>query len=70
MFRVAVPCANLFHDEVEGGEAPLVATNHVVADRDELDALLVRGVDIHGRCYCGHVTAVATANAVLVDEPG
>ena len=70
MFRVSVPCANLFHDEVEGGEAPLVGTTHEVADRPALDALLERGVDIHGRCYCGHVTAVTADNAVLVDIAG
>jgi hypothetical protein len=48
----------------------LVVTSQVVTDRDELDALLARGVDIHGRCYCGHVTAVDPSVAVLVDEPG
>ena len=69
MSRVAVSCANLFHEEVEGGEAPLITTPRSVADRAELDDLLDRKVQIHGRCYCGHVTAVTAANAVLVDEP-
>jgi hypothetical protein len=64
---VAVPCANLFHAEVEGGEPPLVTTARVVADRAELDELLGRRVDLHGRCYCGHVTAVTAADAVLID---
>lgn len=69
MYRVAVPCANLFHEEVEGGEPPLITTARSVATRAELDELLGRKVQVHGRCYCGHVTAVTVANAVLVDEP-
>jgi|GEM_PF-6720776 len=69
MFRVAVPCANLFHEEIEGGEPPVNVTARVVADRSELDELLGRQVQMHGRCYCGHVTSVTVANAVLVDEP-
>lgn len=68
MFRVAVPCANLFHEEVEGGEAPLITTSRTVETRDELDELLGRKVQVHGRCYCGHVTAVTVANAVLVEH--
>jgi hypothetical protein len=66
MFRVAVPCANLFHEEVEGNESPLITTSRTVEDRAELDDLLGRRVQVHGRCYCGHVTAVTAANAVLV----
>lgn len=67
MPSVAVVCPNLFHDEVEGSES-LVVTPTVVADRDELDALLDRGVEIHGRCYCGHSTLVNTTNALLVER--
>ena len=69
MYRVAVPCANLFHEEVEGGEPPLLTTSRSVESRGELDELLGRKVQVHARCYCGHVTAVMVANAVLVDEP-
>lgn len=68
MARVAVRCSNLFHEEVEGGDAPLITTSREVADRAELDDLLGRNVQIHGRCYCGHVTAVTSANAQLIDE--
>lgn len=67
--RVAVPCANLFHEETEGGEPPVNATARTVADRVELDELLGRKVQMHGRCYCGHVTSVTVDNAVLLDEP-
>ncbi|MGB0114348.1 MAG: hypothetical protein WBP59_14090 [Ilumatobacteraceae bacterium] len=67
MFRVAVRCANLFHDEVEGGES-VVTITRTVASRAELDELLERGVDLHGRCYCGHATPVTRANAILTDE--
>ena len=63
---VAVMCPNLFHEEVEGSES-LVTSNRTVADRDELDALLARGVQIHARCYCGHATSVTRANALLVE---
>lgn len=69
MPRVAVTCANLFHEEVEGDDAPVIATPRTVADRAELDDLLERRVQIHGRCYCGHVTSVTTDNALLIDEP-
>jgi hypothetical protein len=69
MPRVAVSCANLFHEEVEGDEAPVITTSRSVADRAELDDLLGRKVQIHGRCYCGHVTSVTPANALLIDEP-
>lgn len=68
MPRVAVSCANLFHAEVEGDDAPVIITSRTVADRDELDDLLGRKVQIHGRCYCGHVTSVTEANALLVDD--
>jgi len=64
---VAVRCPNLFHDEVEGSES-IVPTNRVVADRDELDALLDRRVEIHARCYCGRPTMVTKQNAILLDE--
>jgi len=66
MFSVAVKCKNLFHSEIEGSES-IVPVDRQVADRDELDALLDRGVDVHGRCYCGHATKVTKANALLVD---
>jgi hypothetical protein len=69
MFRVATPCANLFHAEVEGGDDVVVTTTRTVVDRAELDELLGRGVEIHARCYCGHVTLVTTANALLLTEP-
>jgi hypothetical protein len=69
MLRVAVPCSNLFHEEIEGNDAPVLTTTRSVQDRDELDDLLARKVQIHGRCYCGHVTAVTRANALLIDEP-
>lgn len=68
MLRVVVPCANLFHEEIEGTDAPMLTTSRTVEDRAELDALLDRRVQIHGRCYCGHVTSVTVANAVLLDE--
>ena len=61
-------CVNLFHEEIEGGDAPILTTPRTVADRAELDDLLARKVQIHGRCYCGHVTAVTAANALLLDE--
>jgi len=63
---VAVKCPNLFHDEVEGSES-IVLTNRTVEDRDELDALLDRRVEIHARCYCGRPTLVTKQNALLVD---
>lgn len=66
MPTVAVRCPNRFHDEVEGGES-LVLTDRVVADRDELEALLARGVEVHARCYCGHTTMVKAVDALLVD---
>jgi hypothetical protein len=69
MFRVAVRCPNLFHDEVEGGES-LVVTDRVVASAEELDELLGRGVEVHARCYCGYVTGVTSAAAMLVDADG
>ena len=68
MFRVAVRCPNLFHDEVEGGES-IVVTDRLVASREELDELVGRGVEIHARCYCGYVTAVTSSAAMLVEEP-
>ena len=68
MPRVAVSCANLFHEEVEGDDAPVIITSRTVADRDELDDLIGRKVQIHGRCYCGHVTSVTASNALLVDD--
>jgi hypothetical protein len=63
---VAVKCANLFHDEVEGLES-IVSTRRIVQDRAELERLLAKGVEVHARCYCGHVTPVTEQNAVLVE---
>lgn len=69
MLRVEVPCANLFHEEVEGGDSTVMITiARAVASRAELDALLDAGVDLHGRCYCGHVTQVTGANALLRED--
>lgn len=68
MFRVAAPCANLFHAEVEGSDDVVVTTSRTVADRAELDDLLRRGVEVHARCYCGHVTFVTPTNALLVAD--
>jgi len=65
---VAVRCPNLFHDEVEGSES-IVPTNRVVADREELDALLDRRVEVHARCYCGRPTMITKKNAILLDDP-
>ncbi len=64
MLRVAVRCANLFHDEVEGGES-IVTITRTVTSRAELEDLLRAGVDLHARCYCGHATPVTAANALL-----
>ena len=70
MPTVAVLCRNRFHDEVEGSESTVITTTSVDG-REELDALLDRGVEIHGRCYCGHSTMITKANALLVDNaPG
>ena len=69
MPTVAVECSNLFHEEIEGTGTYTVVTDRVVADRAELDDLLARGVEIHGRCYCGHTTMVTGRNALLVDDP-
>lgn len=67
MFVVAVRCPNLFHEEVEGDVESIVPSGRTVVDRAELDDLLARGVEIHARCYCGHVTAVTTKNALLLE---
>ncbi len=66
MFSVAVRCKSLFHEEIEGSES-IVLLDRQVADQAELDALLDRGVDLHGRCYCGHATKVTKANVLLIE---
>ena len=66
MPTVAVTCPNLFHVEQEGSVS-LILTDRVVESREELDALLDKGVEIHARCYCGRSTTVTPRNAELVE---